>query len=305
MFSSGHRKYRGWVLLQDDEGNFADTRKVTPETVAAGGPLQSNHDDFLLIEVLHHWHWIYRWQMAPRLSRAFREVTYRLARGRLRALLTTPWGDSGYTVGDVFTSEKAVAILERIHVFSPRTLFGELTDKEVEWDGQTVANINFNKIEPAFDEAEEDRRRRPDGLGRRRGGGTRRQARGAEPQGRHRRRRPVADPDTVPGPPPRPVAAADRQGGGAGHRRDRAARRGAGHGARVRFTVTDRETEPGRLHVSRELGHEQRLAGERRARRRDEYELVLEAPAGAGGEVHVTITAATAARRPLARSWST
>ena len=28
-----------------------------------------------------------------------------------------------------------------------------MTDKEVEWDGQTVANIDFNTIEPAFDEA--------------------------------------------------------------------------------------------------------------------------------------------------------
>ena len=158
VLPSGHRKFRGWVLLQDDAGDFVDTRKVTPETVAAGGALEANHDDFLLVEVLHHWHWIYRWQMAPRLSRTFREVTYRLARARLRALLATPWGGvagapAGLALGEVFTSEKAVAILERLHVYSPPFVFG-IQDIGAEWQNQTTANISFQRFAKAYDEAE-------------------------------------------------------------------------------------------------------------------------------------------------------
>ena len=38
----------------------------------------------------------------------------------------------------------------------PGRCSAQLTDKEVEWDGQTAANIDFNKLEPAFDEADVD-----------------------------------------------------------------------------------------------------------------------------------------------------
>ena len=291
MFSSGHRKYRGWVKLQDDEGNFIDTRKVTPETVAAGGPLQANHDDFLLIEVLHHWHWIYRWQMAPRLSRAFREVTYRLARARLRALLSTPWGDAGYTLGDVFTSEKSVAILERLHVYSPPTLFGQLTDKEVEWDGQTAANIDFNKIEPAYDEAVKTGGDDPTAWG------------DVEEkalvdklvalnlkddiatlvqwpiQNSYVARLhdlallPIAKEEAPDIPAIASLAVAP------------------GAEARVRFTVTDRETEPGGCELFVTSSNEDRLVASIEPAGGIEYDLVLEAPADAAGAVTVTVTA--------------
>ncbi len=158
MFSSGHRKYRGFVLLQDESGEFVDARTVRPDTVRrVPADLDANHEDYLLVEVLHHWHWIYRWQMAPRLSPAFREATYRLARARLRALLSTPWGTlggapDGLTLGQVFTSEKAVALLERLHVFSPPTLL-KVENIEAEWEGQTVHNIDFTPILGAFERA--------------------------------------------------------------------------------------------------------------------------------------------------------
>ena len=67
LYSSAQRKYRGWIELQDEHGNFFDPRDQRPETVSGDTPAVNNHD-FQLIEVLHHWHWIYRWQMAPRLG---------------------------------------------------------------------------------------------------------------------------------------------------------------------------------------------------------------------------------------------
>jgi hypothetical protein len=264
---------------------------VTPESVAAGGPLQANHDDFLLIEVLHHWHWIYRWQMAPRLSRGFREVTYRLARARLRALLSTRWGDSDYTLGDVFTSEKAVAILERLHVYSPPTLFGQLTDKEVEWDGQTAANIDFNKIEPAFDEAAETGGDDPTAWG------------DAEEkalvdklvalnlkddiatlvqwpiQNSYQARLhdlallPIAKEEAPDIAAIAPLVVAP------------------GTETRVRFTVTDRETEPGGCGLFVTSNHEDRLVASVEPAGGIDYDLVLEAPADAAGAVTVTVMA--------------
>ncbi len=150
-YSSGHRKFRGWILLQNEAGNWVDVRNQRPDTVVNNKPVV-NAEDLALIEVLHHWHWIYRWQMAPRLWQRLRYLMWGLARARLRALLRTRWGTTDLTIGDIFTSEASVALLERIHVFNPPWVFG-LTDKQVEWDGKTTANINLANLQPGFNEA--------------------------------------------------------------------------------------------------------------------------------------------------------
>lgn len=294
MFSSGHRKYRGWVMLQDEAGAFADTRKVNPATVAAGGALAANHDDFLLIEVLHHWHWVYRWQMAPRMSRILRERMWALGRARLRALVTTPWGGiggapAGCTLGDVFTSEMAVAILERIHVYSPETLF-KVSDKGAEWDGQTTANIDFTALKPAFDEAVKS-------------GGTDPQAWGDAEEAalvqylidhplkddiptliqwpilnsyasrKHELLLPLVMEETPDFEPIQAISAVP------------------GDETRVPVTVTDRETVPGELGVSVKSVVPNRFAASVDALGGTEYELVIEPPANAAGEAKVTLVA--------------
>jgi hypothetical protein len=43
-------------------------------------------------------------------------------------------------------------MLERIHVFNPKEIFG-LTDRDVEWRGRTSAHINLAKLQPAIDAA--------------------------------------------------------------------------------------------------------------------------------------------------------
>jgi hypothetical protein len=150
-YSSGQRKFRGWILLQNEAGDWVDVRRQRPATVVNNEPVP-NPEDLALVEVLHHWHWIYRWQMAPRLWQRLRYLMWALARARVRALLRTRWGTTGLTIGDVFTSEASVALLERIHVFNPRWVFG-LTDKDVEWRGRTAANINLANLQSGFDEA--------------------------------------------------------------------------------------------------------------------------------------------------------
>ena len=158
LYSSAHRKLRGWVTLQDETGAFVDARAQHPGNVPAGQLPNVTDADFQLAEVLHHWHWIYRWQMAPRLSQGLREMTYDLARARLRALLSTPvkgivGAPAGLTLGDLFTSELSVALLERVHVFNPPWIF-DITDQEAEWLGRTVADIKLQThLQAAFDAA--------------------------------------------------------------------------------------------------------------------------------------------------------
>jgi hypothetical protein len=291
MFSSAHRKYRGWVRLQDDEGSFADTRVNVPVPIPAAQDHAVSHDDLLLIEVLHHWHWIYRWQMAPRLSRVFREVTYRLSRARLRALRSTPWGTSGYTLGQVFTSELAVAILERLHVYSPPDLFGDLKDKEAETGGQTVADIKFTLIDDAYDEAVKTGGADPTTWG------------DAEEKALVDKLVALNLKDDIPKVVEWPNEDSYR---GRLHdvsvlpiAKEEAPEIGAiasvavapGTEARVRFTVTDRETEPGGCDLFVTSSNEDRLVASVEPAGGIQYDLVLEAPAGAAGAVTVTVTA--------------
>lgn len=301
MFSSGHRKYRGFILLQDAAGDYVDPRKENPATVDAGDLPVANPEDLLLIEVLHHWHWIYRWQMAPRLSRILRELGWTLARARVRALLGTPWGviggaPAGLTLGDVFTSEEAVAILERIHVWSPEKLF-VVNDIGAEWEDKTSANIDLSVLEPAF----EDARDVPTG------GGTDPSQWGDDEEAAlvtWLNANPLKD--DIPTLVKWPIVAGDFSYTGRRHdlsvlpiAREEAPDIGEiagivtapGVEGRVPVTVTDRETRPGGIEVDASSSDPTLLTASVEHAEGSVYNLVLEAPAGADGEVRLTVRA--------------
>ena len=64
--------------FQDEHGNWFDPRDQRPATVVGGAPDPNPHD-LHLIEVLHHRHWIHRWQMAPRAWLRLRTLMWDLA----------------------------------------------------------------------------------------------------------------------------------------------------------------------------------------------------------------------------------
>lgn len=298
-FSSGQRKYRGWIMQPDPAGNLVDTRNQNPATVPAGNNPVANQADLDLIEVLHHWHWIYRWQMLARVGTAFRPLMWDLARGRLRALLTADWGGAGgavagLTVGDVFTSEQAVAMLERVHVFFPEWVLG-VSDLAGEWGGANALNINFNiNLGAAFRAAAAV------------GGAGNNPANWRDPQEAALinfllNNTPAAGMNDVCHWP------VDATYNARGH--DRAwlpliteeapdiggmppLRAAPGQVTIGRFPVTDRETAPARLQVTATSADPVRLPVSVRYHQGDEFELVLQPPAGAAeGEVLVTLTA--------------
>jgi hypothetical protein len=75
------------------------------------------------------WRWVYRFQMAARTDPEYRRAMWDYARIRIRDLLATPWGAGlqvgtgaaarPATIGDVFKSERNVAMLVRWHVRYP------------------------------------------------------------------------------------------------------------------------------------------------------------------------------------------
>ena len=290
LYSSGQRKFRGWITLQDEHGNWFDARDQRPGTVAGDAPAPNDHD-FELIEVLHHWHWIYRWQMAPRACQRLRTLMWDLARARIRALLTVPWPGAGFTIGDVFTSEQAVAMLERIHVYNPRWILG-LSDRDVEWRGRTAAHINLANLQPGLvaavgvaqrqdpvDWTDDEEEALITWLA----------GSGAAPELTNVRDWPVQathdlfkhDDALLPIAKEEAPAISELPGVIAA----------PGIEARVPFTVTDRETRTEDIMVTASSSAPATMAATVDHQQGSLFDLVLDPPAGAAGEVRVTITA--------------
>ncbi|MFH7245298.1 MAG: RHS repeat-associated core domain-containing protein [Spirulina sp.] len=116
LFQSSSRKYAGWVALQQEDGSFARLAF----TEAEGNYFKT-------------WHWFYRFVMAGRTLAGYRRGMGDMARIRLRDIASTPWsaaagvpavpdgsgGTRPATLGDVYTSERAMAWLLRWHIRFP------------------------------------------------------------------------------------------------------------------------------------------------------------------------------------------
>jgi hypothetical protein len=103
LFDTGSRKYQARVALPAEGGG------TTVPTAEAD------------LDYFRTWHWFYRFQMAGRTIGGFRRRMWHMARVRVRDILAVPMDlvAPGRTIGQVFTSELAVALLTRWHVRFP------------------------------------------------------------------------------------------------------------------------------------------------------------------------------------------
>jgi hypothetical protein len=113
LFTAQH-KFAAWITLQNEAGNFV------------GLPRSEDEGNYFKT-----WHWHYRFVMAGRTIEGYRRRMWHMARTRVRDILRAPWGAGvaqiavaggtprDPTIGDVFTSECAVACILRWHIRSP------------------------------------------------------------------------------------------------------------------------------------------------------------------------------------------
>ena len=126
LFQASSRKYTGWLSQQDDTSQFVRI------------PAQEDDANFF-----KHWHWFYRMVMAGRTISGFQLRMYDFARIRLRDLMATPFQNgagglaNGSTLGDVFTSERAMALLLRWHVRYPARVVN---------GGQVASSFNSSTV---------------------------------------------------------------------------------------------------------------------------------------------------------------
>jgi len=141
----------GGLGLSSDPAWAAITPVVSQRTLLAHLALQGPSDGNMANEAdfniwpavkeakapVREWHIFRRFVLAGRGSKPIQLAFWRFCRLRVRNLLATPWGamvgyqwPAGTTLGDVFRSELAAAVLVRLHVKLP-SLFATADDHQV------------------------------------------------------------------------------------------------------------------------------------------------------------------------------
>lgn len=118
LYSSSTRTYTSWL-------------KLTNETHLPSQPTHAETEFSPLLKAkaeaayLKNWHWIYRISMAGRTIPEYRQAMWGMTKQRIQdirsksASFQVGANKINSTLGEVFTSEKAVAILLRWHVYRP------------------------------------------------------------------------------------------------------------------------------------------------------------------------------------------
>jgi hypothetical protein len=149
VLTSDQHKYVGWLERPGPDGKWVP--------LPDGAPPAEQIDN-----AYKGWHWVYRFEMAGRTIPAWREACWDFARLRIRDVRSAPWGTvtrgrkatktvpadpnaypgipdfpDGHpvTVGDVYTSDRAVALLHRWHVYTP----GDVVSKNLSGDDLRAA----------------------------------------------------------------------------------------------------------------------------------------------------------------------
>ncbi len=149
--TSDQHKYVGWLERPGPDGKWA----ALPD-----GPQPAEQ----IANAYKGWHWVYRFQMAGRTIPAWRTACWDFARLRIRDVRSTPWGTvtrgrkanprknipadpnaypgipnfpdgRAVTIGDVYTSARAAALLHRWHVYTP----GDVVSKNLSGDDLRAA----------------------------------------------------------------------------------------------------------------------------------------------------------------------
>lgn len=104
LFDRDQFKFASWLSFIDENGDYS----AVPNAEEDGNYFKS-------------WHWIYRFTAAMRESAGLRLAIWDMARVRLRDVgrIKVQIGGAIRTVDEIFTSEKARALLHRWHIYRP------------------------------------------------------------------------------------------------------------------------------------------------------------------------------------------
>lgn len=142
LWNAGQRKYAGWIRLHNDS---------TVPVQAGNNLAQLTSLDRALDEAsyLKTWHWFFRYVMAGRTNEPFRNCMWDMVRIRIRDIrqhqIAFLVGNVQFntTIGAVFTSEKAAALLLRWHVYRPAHVTGNRVINAISTAANTTPTLNW------------------------------------------------------------------------------------------------------------------------------------------------------------------
>lgn len=123
LWIAGQRKYTAWIRLHNN-------LTIPGQAAATLNQLTLLNRTQEEASYLKTWHWFFRYVMAGRTNQSFQQCMWNMIRIRIRDIrnhqITFPVGNNQLyaRIGDVFTSEKATAILLRWHIFRPTHITG-------------------------------------------------------------------------------------------------------------------------------------------------------------------------------------
>jgi len=142
LWNPGQRKYVGWIrqhVATTNPSEAPDALDKLPE-VSRQLP-EANY--------YKTWHWFYRWVMAGRCVAGVRSSMWDMVRLRLRDILAIPVVARTRTqqivapLGAIFTSERAIAILLRWHIYRPANVTGNAVRNSIHKAIQVNPNIDW------------------------------------------------------------------------------------------------------------------------------------------------------------------
>ncbi|PQJ35328.1 hypothetical protein BSZ35_12595 [Salinibacter sp. 10B] len=133
LYDDASRTYSSWVQLPaqdlDPEGKGSDEESSEEMQSMPKAPPDAKSEALYF----KSWHWFYRFVMAGRTVEPYRQRMWDMARVRIRDLrsaslpLEAPekaeWSPEEITIGDIFTSEKAMVMVYCWHIYSPSDVF--------------------------------------------------------------------------------------------------------------------------------------------------------------------------------------
>lgn len=148
LFDTGQRKYTGWLAKR----NSVLVQQVMEENDDALWDRLPNEEREW--NYCKSWMWYYRFMMAGRSNGGYRHRMWEMSRIRLRDLLATTWTNlpegaewsEPVTIGDIFTSEKAVAILLRWHIRYPNQVCAESAAPRIESVLDRAQNTSIGEL---------------------------------------------------------------------------------------------------------------------------------------------------------------
>ena len=138
LWNQGQRKYTGWIRM-----HIEGTTPTQAQGNLAQMPLFGN--SVAEAAYFKSWHWFFRWVMAGRTIDTVRRSMWNMVRMRLRdvlainASITAGQVTFQDSLGAIFTSERATAILLRWHIFRPTHVTGNSVRNSI------VNAINANR----------------------------------------------------------------------------------------------------------------------------------------------------------------